>query len=66
MLAAEILYRDDFEPAALLPCFIASAVSYVVFSLVEGFSPCLGTSGPTISPTPCNRSGSRLSACLLV
>ncbi len=42
VLAAEILYRDDFEPAALLPCFIASAVSYVVFSLVEGFSPLFG------------------------
>jgi chloride channel protein, CIC family len=42
VLAAEILYRDDFEPAALLPCFIASAVSYVVFGLVEGFSPLFG------------------------
>ena len=42
VLASEILYRDDFEPAALLPCFIASAVSYVVFSLVEGFSPLFG------------------------
>ena len=29
VLAAEILYRDDFEAAALLPCFIASAVGYV-------------------------------------
>jgi CIC family chloride channel protein len=42
VLAAEILYRDDFEPAALLPCFIASAVSYVIFSSVEGFSPLFG------------------------
>ncbi len=42
VLAAEVLYRDDFEPAALLPCFIASAVSYVIFSLVEGFSPLFG------------------------
>jgi CBS domain-containing protein len=42
VLATEILYRDDFEPAALLPCFIASAVSYVVFSSVEGFSPLFG------------------------
>ena len=45
VLAAEILYRDDFEPAALLPCFIASAVSYVVFSLVEGFGPLFGYVG---------------------
>ena len=42
VLASEILYRDDFEPAALLPCFIASAVSYVVFSSIEGFSPLFG------------------------
>ena len=42
VLAAEILYRDDFEPTALLPCFIASAVSYVVFGSVEGFSPLFG------------------------
>ena len=37
VLAAEILYRDDFDPTALLPCFIASAVSSVVFGAVEGF-----------------------------
>jgi H+/Cl- antiporter ClcA len=42
VLASEILYRDDFEPAALLPCFIASVVSYVVFGAVEGFSPLFG------------------------
>ena len=42
VLASEILYRDDFEPAALLPCFIAAAVSYVVFSSIEGFSPLFG------------------------
>ena len=45
VLAAEILYRDDFEPAALLPCFIASAVSSVVFGAVEGFSPLFGYVG---------------------
>jgi chloride channel protein, CIC family len=42
VLAAEILYRDDFEPAALLPCFIASAVSFVVFGAVEGYKPLFG------------------------
>ena len=45
VLAAEILYRDDFEPAALLPCFIASAASSVVFGAVEGFSPLFGYVG---------------------
>ena len=38
VLASEILYRDDFDPAALLPSFIASVVSFVVFEAVEGFS----------------------------
>ena len=45
VLAAEILYRDDFEPNALLPCFIASAVSYVVFGAVLGFAPLFGYVG---------------------
>ena len=45
ILAAEILYRDDFDPTALLPCFIASAVSSLVFGAVEGFSPLFGYVG---------------------
>jgi H+/Cl- antiporter ClcA/predicted transcriptional regulator len=42
VLSSEILYRDDFDPAALLPSFIASVVSFVVFDAVEGFSPLFG------------------------
>ena len=42
VLAAEILYRDDFDPAALLPSFIASGVGYGVFGAVEGFTPLFG------------------------
>ena len=45
VLAAEILYRDDFDPAALLPCFIASSVSYAVFGSFEGFGPLFGYVG---------------------
>jgi H+/Cl- antiporter ClcA len=45
VLAAEILYRDDFDPAALLPCFIASSVSYAIFGTVEGFGPLFGYVG---------------------
>ena len=45
VLASEILYRDDFDPAALLPSFIASVVSFVVFGAVEGFSPLFGYVG---------------------
>ncbi len=42
VLASEVLYRDDFDPAALLPSFIASVVSFVVFGAAEGFSPLFG------------------------
>ena len=45
VLASEILYRDDFDPAALLPSFIASVVGFVVFGAVEGFSPLFGYVG---------------------
>ena len=45
VLASEILYRDDFDPAALLPSFIASVVSFVVFGAAEGFSPLFGYVG---------------------
>ena len=42
VLATEIPYRDDFDAAALLPCFIASIVGYVIFGAAEGFSPLFG------------------------
>ena len=45
VLASEILYRDDFDPGALLPCFIASSASYAVFGSVEGFGPLFGYVG---------------------
>jgi len=45
VLAAEILYRDDFDPAALLPSFIASGVGYAVFGAAEGYTPLFGSHG---------------------
>ncbi len=42
VLAAEILYRDDFDPAALLPSFIASGVGYAIFGAAEGYTPLFG------------------------
>jgi chloride channel protein, CIC family len=44
VLAAEIPYRDDIDPGALLPCFIASIVAFVIFGAVEGFTPLFGFS----------------------
>ena len=41
VLAAEILYRDDFEVEALLPSFVASTVGYVDLRLGGGVHPSL-------------------------
>ena len=45
VLASEILYRDDFDVTALLPCFIASIVSFSVFGAIEGWLPLFGYVG---------------------
>ena len=45
VLAAEILYRNDMEPEALAPDFVASGVSYVVYGSVDGFTPIFATAG---------------------
>jgi H+/Cl- antiporter ClcA len=42
VLAAEILYRDDFDAAALLPSFVASTIGYVIFGAVVGYTPLFG------------------------
>ncbi|HET9092409.1 MAG TPA: chloride channel protein, partial [Acidimicrobiales bacterium] len=42
VLAAEILYRDDFEVETLLPSFIASIVGYALFGAIEGYAPLFG------------------------
>jgi H+/Cl- antiporter ClcA len=42
VLATEILYRDDFDVEALLPCFIASIVGFVIFGAAVGFTPLFG------------------------
>jgi len=45
VLATEILYRDDFDAAALLPSFVASLVGYIIFGTVVGFTPLFGFAG---------------------
>jgi len=42
VLAADIVYRDDFEFEALVPGLVASIIAYTVFGLLEGFSPLFG------------------------
>ena len=43
MLGSEVLYRDDLEPEALFPSFVASIVQLSIFGAVEGFEPIFGT-----------------------
>lgn len=42
VLAADLVYRDDFEVAALIPGLVASIVAYTVFGLFENFNPLFG------------------------
>jgi len=42
ILAAEILYKQDFETEAIVPAFLASVIGYAIFGLVEGFEPVFG------------------------
>ncbi|UUX92040.1 chloride channel protein [Methanoplanus endosymbiosus] len=42
ILAAEILYRRDFEADAILPAFIASITGYTIFGFFEGYGPVFG------------------------
>lgn len=45
VLAAEIVYRDDFEYQALLPGLAASLIAYAIFGSVYGFQPLFSVAG---------------------
>lgn len=42
VLAADIVYRDDFEVEAFIPGLISSIAGYTVWGLFEGFTPMFG------------------------
>ena len=42
VLAASIVYREDFDYKALIPGFITSATAYAVFGSILGFDPLFG------------------------
>jgi CIC family chloride channel protein len=42
VLAASIIYREDFDYKALIPGFITSATAYAVFGSILGFEPLFG------------------------
>ena len=37
--AVEVLYREDFETDALVPCVISSVTAYSIFTGIFGFQP---------------------------
>ncbi|MBV8084229.1 MAG: chloride channel protein, partial [Chloroflexi bacterium] len=42
VLAAEILYKDDLEPEAIIPGLVASVVGYSIFATWAGWTPIFG------------------------
>lgn len=50
ILAAEILYKRDFEPEVLYPAIIASAIGYTIFGSIFGFTPVFGYYTGTFNP----------------
>jgi H+/Cl- antiporter ClcA/Trk K+ transport system NAD-binding subunit len=45
VLAADIIYRDDFEYSALLPGFLSSVIAYAIFGAVFGYQPLFAIPG---------------------
>ncbi len=43
LFAIEVLYKRDLESDALLPAFISSSVSYIIFGLFFGYTPIFET-----------------------
>lgn len=41
--SVEVLYREDFESEAIIPCVIGSVVAYTLFTFVFGFDPIFAT-----------------------
>jgi CIC family chloride channel protein len=45
VLAADIVYRDDFETAALIPGIFSSVIAYAIFGAFLGYQPLFATPG---------------------
>ncbi|KMY69081.1 chloride channel protein [Desulfocarbo indianensis] len=41
--SVEVLYREDFESEAIIPCVIASVIAFSMFSFTFGFEPIFAT-----------------------
>lgn len=47
LTAAEMVYKEDIESDALIPCFISSVTAYLVYTIYAGTDPFLNVSGIT-------------------
>jgi CIC family chloride channel protein len=45
LTAAEMVYKEDIESDALIPCFISSVTAYLVYTIYAGTEPFLNVSG---------------------
>ena len=52
VLAASIVYREDFDYRSLIPGFITSATAYAVYGSILGFEPLFGYVAPDYRSTP--------------
>ena len=52
MLAASIVYREDFDYKALIPGLFTSATGYAIYGSILGFEPMFGFVAPTTGSTP--------------
>ncbi|MFN7015419.1 MAG: chloride channel protein, partial [Bacteroidia bacterium] len=45
LTAAEMVYKEDIESDALIPCFISSVTAYLVYTIYAGTDPLINVSG---------------------
>jgi len=50
ILASEVLYKRDLEPEIIYPAIVASAIGYVIFGSIVGFTPIFGYYSLPFSP----------------
>ena len=52
VLAASIIYREDFDYKALIPGFVTSGTAYAVYGSILGFEPMFGRIAPRLPARP--------------
>ncbi|MCF8033065.1 MAG: chloride channel protein [Desulfarculaceae bacterium] len=50
--SVEVLYREDFESEAIIPCVISSVIAFSMFTFVFGFDPIFATPAGFVAHDP--------------